>query len=374
MSLRSVVLSAIASPFLVGLVLAGCGSDDPPVASNPSLQAGPSIDELPAKLAEVVCGVAARCLGPSLPLFLRGEDCVTLNTRTIADGDIGASKRLVAEGKLVYDATKVQGCLDAYKAGGCAQLENRAPDACHAVFSGKVAPGSPCGAGPECEQGSFCQAGAGCPGTCATRKAAGLACVSDDACVDGLACVRGVCAARVGDGAACSDSGAACKSELLCIEKNDAKVGVCRSPTTVFVATNGTACDLSKGPYCAIGSVCQLDTISGSGATFVCTPPVASGAKCKVAVPDACPESEYCAVDFNAKPPILEATCTKRPTAGESCALSSARCAPYQVCEKGVCREKQRLGGACESAQGCYSKICKGGVCAEGLACEPGTN
>lgn len=364
------------------MVFAGCGgSDSGGSPAGTSSVAGPSISELPAKFAAVSCDVASQCFGADvLKIFLAGEDCVTRTQRAIEDGDIGYTQKLVADKKLTYDPAKAQACLDAYRAGGCAQLDTRAPSACDAVFGGKGAVGDACEVDSECSPGMFCQAGAACPGKCATRLAAGGACTDDDNCGDNLKCSNGKCAAPAAEGAACGGgTNVECKSGLSCqgADQDTGKPGTCKPGASVFSAKKGEACDAIQQKLCEPGLSCELTSATATGISWTCVAPYASGGACKLAYPAGCPSGEYCPVNLKAMPLKLDATCTKLPAVGETCGINSdgvpETCGPYAVCSAGKCVDKKRIDGACASNAECYSEHCKGGKCVIGLSCEPGS-
>lgn len=373
----------IAGGWLVGMgasVLVfggGCGEDDP--AGNTggiSAGGGPKIEDIPATFAKVLCDQQKACLGAGFEtIFLRGQDCTASFTKSIEDGDIGASKRLVAEGKLTYDPAKAQACLDAYKALTCAGLTNPAPPACSEIFGGKGTAGSACTIGPECGADHYCKAGSACPGVCTAKAAEGGACSESENCLAGLTCSSGVCAKQVGVGAAC-DAKRECEPGTLCIAESAVKDAPtsCKRTSDLFTVAIGDACDPTIGKFCGLDAACELQAIGASGATFACAARYGSGKPCKYGFPDGCPNDEYCPTDFGAKPPVLEGVCTKAPAPGAPCGKSGSNantCAPGDVCEKDVCVTKARLGASCTSSNGCYSGLCKAGVCAEGLACEP---
>ncbi|MCC6646007.1 MAG: hypothetical protein IT374_10605 [Polyangiaceae bacterium] len=363
------------------LALAGCGgSDSGGGAPGGGLGAtGPTLAELPAKFAQVSCDVANQCFGADvLKIYLGGEDCLTRTQRAIEDGDIGYAQQLVTDKKLTYDAAKAQACLDAYRAGGCAQLDMRAPAACNEVFGGKGAAGDACQIGAECSPGMFCQAGAACPGKCAALQAAGAACTDDDQCADGLKCTGGVCAAPAAEGEACGGGTKLdCKSGLACAGADDKtqKPGVCKQGASLFSVKKGETCDASSQKFCEIGATCELSEVSQAGIKWTCVAPYTSGGPCKLGFPGGCPSGEYCPVVLSGASPKLDAVCTKIPAAGEACGPGTdgtpTTCGPNAVCVGGKCADKQRVGGTCSSDEACYSEHCRDGKCIAGLSCEP---
>jgi hypothetical protein len=378
MALRSTMKKAVSLVFLAGwgvLGAAACGGDDDGGSGpGPSGGNGPALETLPNLLAKTVCEQQAACLGPLLDVYLRGQDCVKITQRTFEDGEFGTIASLVASGKLTYDAQKAQACLDGFAARTCTSPDNDAPDVCAEVYAGTGKTGDACTVGAECALDFFCEAGSVCPGSCAPKRKATEACAEDEQCSSGLSCLSGKCGAKVGKGGECG-GGIECVGGLICVGKDDAagKKGACDDVNAAFAAPVGAACDVANGPYCVPGAACQLDTVSATGASYVCVAPVASGAPCKLALPDACPDDEYCPVDLSTSPPVFEGVCTKRPAAGQPCGkgLTGDTCGAYEVCENGVCTDRQPIGGACTGSGTCYSGLCKAGVCAAGLSCEP---
>lgn len=346
-----------------------------------SASVGPTIDQVPAQLAKIICDQQKRCLGPAYDVFLGGTDCESNFLKSIEDGDIGASKRLADQGKLTYDPAKAKSCLDGYAALTCEGLTNPAPSGCDEIFGGKGTAGSACTINAECVPGTFCRAANACPGVCANKIAEGGDCRQTDECAAGLKCSSLKCSPVVALGAAC-DEKRECLADALCLPNGGGdEARSCQLSSTLFAAAVGAACDPAASIFCVPTATCELQSFSvAGGAVFGCAESYGSGKPCKYGFPDGCPDDEYCPTDFEAKPPVLEAVCTKRPAAGEPCGRrgnEADSCAPNDVCDQaadkksGTCLAKQRLGNACTKSAGCYSGVCKAGVCAEGLACEP---
>lgn len=342
---------------------------------------GVSIDQLAGKVADVYCELFKTCFGAFFDLQFRGTDCKTELGRRFEDGFVAALKKAIDEKRVIYHADKIQACLDAFKAGGCAIFGNRAPDACEAAIEGTVKTGGACTINDECEGRAFCKVDAMCPGACSALLAAGSACKGDDSCQDGLSCMRdgtgGKCKKPAGAGEACGDAPLLeCNAGLLCVgeDKKAMKAGTCKASADVFSVDSGGACDPGAGLLCKSGLSCRLESASMGMPVWKCASGVSSGAACNLAFPDQCPVGEYC----NGPNPGMgkfDGICAKLPTDGQACAGSfgSSGCAVGLTCDSsgasGICRKIERLGGTCTAASSCYSDRCSGGKCVPGDEC-----
>jgi hypothetical protein len=360
-----------------GLVVAvamtcSCGGSSD---SDGTPSSGPTIDEVPALLAQVYCDLMQTCMGPAFTVFMADQDCKTKVLPGIEDGTFAGMKAAIEKGTVKYDASKAQACIDAMKAEGCAISTKRSPDICKQAIAGTVATGGDCTVSAECTGDDWCK-GDTCPGKCAPREAAGVACRDDDACRDGMKCAIDQCAVPLAANATCTDSDQ-CDITTVCFGANasTSTSGTCRPASDVFKAKSGEACDLAKGQLCEAGLSCVIDQVSANP-TYKCTPVSAAGAACRFGAPEPCPTGQYCAgIDLASSPPKLDGTCTASPGDGQACAgaLGSA-CETGAVCDDTkVCRKPQHIGGACVNNTACYSGICQSGTCIAGTSCTPGT-
>jgi hypothetical protein len=178
-------------------------------------------------------------------------------------------------------------------------------------------------AGVECAGPRYCAfTGGVCPGVCTDLEASGAACQSDEACQDGLVCLvdaasgDGVCGALGGEGDTCSGDDR-CAAGASCVGADPATdtLGSCTSWSNRFTEAEGAACDPAGGQLCSEGLSCVVDGfVPGSGVTFSCSQPFASGAACQVGFPNACPVGEYCDADLATG--TVDGMCMKSPTAG----------------------------------------------------------
>lgn len=366
--------SMLGMGLVVGTALMmSCGgsSDDPgtPAAS------GPTLDQLPSMLVTVECSLLSQCAGPWLDLVLAGQDCKSWLLPQAEDKDFAGLKEDIDQGKVVYHPDKVQACLDALKAQGCAAFSNRLPAVCEDAFTGTVAAGGACTRNGQCQGDAYCKADTACPGACATREAEGATCSGDDSCQDGLKCMGspGKCRKPGGSGASCGAGNPDCDITTICLGADAASktAGVCKPMTEAFSGKEGDTCKIgdANGPLCQVGVSCVVDTTTPLA--FKCAAPSAAGAACKFGLPDACPVGQFCS-GLDITKADIDGTCTDVPGEGQPCAVTvgSPSCAKGMVCDDGnVCRTPQRIGGACANNKACYSEYCKGGTCVAGDAC-----
>jgi hypothetical protein len=330
------------------------------------------IDQLPAKIAQMQCGVVQACLGEAYELLLPGMDCETMFGRQVEDGDWTNIRKAIDEGRVVYHGDKAQACLDAWAAMGCDTVVNRAPDICEEALTGTVDDGGDCTVDAECKGRLFCKSDGACPGKCSALLGEGAACHDSDECESGLACDDTLqkCARPGKKGDACGAGKPDCMLGLLCLGASQTASGTCKELSEVFSEPAGSSCDIEHGPWCAIGSSCVVESWTANGPKATCKAPVGTGATCGVGVPNQCPADEYCNADLAHG--SFTGTCTALPKAGEDCVLMAGMtpCAPYHVCDStGKCRLLQRLGAACQEDVECYSENCVGGVCTATNAC-----
>lgn len=363
---RLVALVAAAAPVVL---LGACGSSDEGGGNG----GGTSVPlaDVPGMAAEVLCDNIEQCVDPTLfSLFTNGEDCVATNTRQIAEGDFAAIDAAVQDGRVVYRGDLVQDCLDGLAALGCDALASNTVEACNLALQGTVDEGGDCELDEECKGTLYCKANGACPGTCSPREAPGASCELDDQCDDGLVCAQGACVAPGKEGAACNDA-TPCRFDFLCVGEDDTAgtPGTCKAGSDVFTNTTGQPCDLVGGSWCAAGSHCAAVDVTMQGeVVWECVAAVGSGAACNAAVPDMCPDGEYCDVPQD----MIAGTCAPMPVDGEPCVENgfTAQCATGHRCDGGTCRKRQGNGGSCSDDDVCFSDNCTGGVCAPSKACE----
>ncbi len=358
---------------LVGFLAVGaavaCGS----TSDGGSGGGGVPLEDIPARFADASCKAVRACFGGAYDALLGGESCEG-SAMAAVDDLIGDLKRRIDDGKLTYDGKAVDACLAAIEARGCGFTDE--PEACEAVFEGAVAAGGDCGASEECVAEHYCKASGACPGKCAPLEGAGGRCTHDDDCRDGLACSEGgECQAPAASGDRCGGaSDPECAPGLICVgaDEEAQTSGNCRALDELLSGKEGDDCDPLSGPLCGAGLSCVFEGFDETTGTLLatCAKKLAAGADCNIGFPDPCPSDEFCAAETM----MLSGTCEKRPGAGSPCAsgpFSDApdTCAPNTRCDGGSCRERQKIGGSCETDDVCLSEHCVGGKCAPAGGC-----
>jgi hypothetical protein len=314
---------------------------------------------LTAVSARSTCGVPAALLLSSAGLL-----------------DVPAS---VAAGRLSYNDSNAQGCLDAILAAPCdPRLYDRAARAaCHNVIAPAVSTGGACFGDEECV-GGRCVGAPGCRGVCVAYPPPGAACAPASAttplkescdptvqyCGGGGDGGGPVCQAKKGRGVACA-SADECSYDLVC-------AATCADPPT---AKRGAACDdgtpCEAGNYCAAGRCAQLakrgtpcDAPNGCEPYSVC-----AGGRC-VAWLDlgrACDSDVACPADLSCQAGACALAAAALPGPGAAC---TGACAEGLYCDTGRCAYLIGREGKC-SGDGCAPGLaCSDGRClAPGLAC-----
>ncbi len=354
----------------VAALLAACGGDSDSDIADSSVP----LADLPGLYAGAACKAAQSCYGALYAVFTAGEDCAKTYETAISD-DLPRLEQGIEAGTVVYDGSKVKACLSAVEKSGCGL--NGEPPECTAALDGTVEVGGDCQMNTECKGGdTLCKVEAACPGKCAKKGLAGADCERESDCTAALKCSKDTnkCVAPAAEGQACEGGGTApeCQPGLFCLgsDNDGKKPGSCKTLADGFSGKSGDACWFEGKPACTTDLRCVVESIdfaTGKIATK-CGAGFASGAACKIAIPDGCPTGEYCKVAAKA----IDGTCTPRPKAGEPCGklFDDDVCAADTRCEGGQCRPRQNLGGKCSTDEVCYSDNCASGGCAPSGACK----
>ena len=332
-----------------------------------------TLTELPPVYAKALCDAQRSCLGDLLSILLPGESCET-NAETSIRDELPRIEQAIAAGKVRYDGTKLQACLDKVRAQGC--TNGPEPAECTAAVDGTVAVGGDCSMSLVCAGGeTYCKTDASCPGKCAPRETAGGLCTRDSECAANLRCSEQTqrCVEPAAQGAACGAGAPDCRGGLFCVgaDDNAGRQGQCQTLDNAFSVTAGDSC-LMSAPFCEPNLRCVVENFNQATgmATTRCAQPVASAAPCQLAYPDVCPGDQYCAVATGS----LTGTCTAKPGNGQPCVRRTQdedpMCAPNTRCDGGTCRQLQKLGGSCQTDDVCYSGNCIASGCAPAGACE----
>jgi hypothetical protein len=335
---------------------------------------GTPLSDAPAVLSKALCTVAASCLVSAWDLFLKGQDCETLEQTSIQQSDFALIQPALDAHRATYDGTKVQACADAIQNGGCSFFTTRLQSACPGLITGTVDAGGDCTLSAECKDGLYCKTSTTCPGTCTTLESVGGDCEKNDACKDGLVCSDATkkCIQQVAEGAGCGGTTKAeCLAGLWCANATATASGTCKKIDEVYAVAEGSSCDPTKTLLCKSGLSCALTGLDATTQklTYMCEKP-ATSTSCHAGYPETCPVGQYCELTgLVAVPPSVGGTCKPLPGDGAPCAsanpadTSKSFCTNTAVCVSGTCHAIQNLGAACTTNEECFSKVCAKGTC-----------
>lgn len=344
-----------------------------------------TLDGFLASYAKAVCETSERCwssLAEGYESF--GQSCAEVWEVRLKQGAFSNLAAAIADGRIEYDADAAQACLDAIGALSCEDdLDVNLGDDCEGAFVGSLEAGADCTLDVECGAGLQCVVGASCPGTCGPRVPLGGACTRENRCEAGLACLtdaqeQGTCIVLSRPGESCS-SPRSCPTFYTCLDLDSSdpeSTGTCEPRDQLFSAKLDEPCAFGGAPgrLCEPGLVCSYGDEAGS-LTGVCRELVGSGEGCTLALPEPCPDGEYCRIsDLKATP--LAGVCSKRPELGDACANPGGfpvACPINAYCSEqtGVCEACKPLGETCAKDDNCLSLTCANQKCAAPLECEP---
>ena len=345
------------------------------------------IEQVPEVLAEAYCTLRQRCeQGLSTNGFvMAGEDCVLLTKKRLELNGLELLAAAVSAGRIEYHPELMQACHDAITAQECQDTIQRDLPACEAAITGGAALGEPCKLSEECEGSLICDTHVSCPGTCAERYGEGVRCSVDADCADGFGCdfYSGACKKTVNVGEACEGaSNLQCLPGMFCAKDVEEVLTMNRPAGTCADISRGQparTCDPLRGLLCGANELqdpgrCVLESLAESSAAWACVDGL--GDTCGLALPEQCPDGQYCPVDYDALDRgVLTATCTRLPLPGEPCASRPLLptilpwCAPYARCDNRICRELGEVGASCSDDEQCYTGFCARSQCARIHAC-----
>ncbi len=347
------------------------------------------IEQVSETLAEAYCTLRQRCeQGLSTNGFvMAGEDCVLLTKKRLELNGLERLAAAVSAGRIEYHPELMQACHDAITAEECRDTTVRDLPACEAAITGSAALGEPCNLSEECQGSLICDTHVSCPGTCRERYGEGVRCSVDADCADGFGCdfYSGACQKTVDVGEACEGGpDLQCLPGLFCAKEVEEALTMNRPAGTCAYISRGQpggtpACDLLQGLLCGITEVqgparCVLESLVEDTATWACDDGL--GDTCGLALPEQCPDGQYCPVDYDALDRgVFKATCTPLPLPGEPCAYRPLlgtilpTCAPYARCDNRTCKELGEVGAFCSDDEQCYTGYCARSQCARIHAC-----
>ncbi len=325
----------------------------------------------------------------------------------------------IAAGRVAYDASKLDACINDSKATFC-DSNRIGPGAasCKQVFRGLVPLGSSCyapmfsGVGDslmlnECD-GGYCTASyQTCPGRCTKYAAATEACSnSGPYCADGLFCDGANCRPQLGLSAACDDVMRRCAPLLACGPHDADGAFTCE---TKKEEGQGCTYDTECYRFICLQGICRAGHEGESCAAFgkcdpgfkcagrACVKPLAADAPCTTGY-EACADGLACEIVGldDAGSPVGACHPSRAGTDGQPC--FNGQCGAGFWCDRsagfrGTCKSPAGEGGTCEPSvvESCAAglacndaKVCQmpggpGGpcspdwtrTCADGLACKP---
>ncbi|MBK8172090.1 MAG: hypothetical protein IPK60_17340 [Sandaracinaceae bacterium] len=346
------------------LVLSGCSSESPPMASG-------SPDEFYAALLSKRCELAFACTnlgseGSVLPQVSGSRaGCEELLAQTGGYGPRGLPTASTTTG-LAFNSDKAQACIDAMTCGTV--LDNRMPVACREVFDGAIAEHGDCEIDAECHgPNMYCREATpdACGGTCeASSVALGESCSASEECF-------------------VSDE----RSEVVCHFDSDG--AACRTPQDV-VSMAGETCGRTRVGTTVTVAKCAtgLDCVSAIGGTATCGGAFAPNGTCS--------NDAGCAADLI----CIGGTCMERAfanAAGDACASdgSAPNCNPLFRLTCGTSGMCEPIGGTgttgdactnsevfsvpcdarhfCDASEHCIPRHPDGAECGGGAQCESGS-
>jgi hypothetical protein len=339
---------------------------------------GPAPSELPNLFAGYLCVEVENCFDSATIYTQYGKaGCQARLKAELEDSEFKYLLDAINAGRVRYDASAAQGCLDKIQGLGCSFETTRVlkQPPCDRAFQGSVKLGGNCAVNADCVGASFCKLGDSCPGICTRQQKAGASCEKNDQCEQGLTCARnGTCTEPSKRGKSCGGGVAAqCAADLECIDADSAqhKAGTCKGPGDLLVGQLGEACDPTSNRLCVDGLSCAAQNTSNAIPSFACAKPAEADAPCQFGLPTPCPDDQYCDADLSMGQ--FSGTCRDLPAAGEACTntLGARACTPGLECDSDQqCHPANRLGQPCVSNRGCAGGSCVSGKCQRPKGCK----
>jgi hypothetical protein len=334
------------------------GGTDVDAYVPPLPPADPEILAVASSFSAAICSALKACVGPTKLSELVGrESCGDRVAAELLAQDFALLGQSIEQGRVVYDDSQLQACLDGVAAMGCAIATDSFPTACEETIKGTIAVGAACKIDSDCEGTAFCQM-TGCPSLCAALLDEGSACHRDEDCGDGLVCDAGTCTAPAQVGDACAGtSGKTCALGLNCWGASDDQPGSCHTNAETLARDEGETCE-PGGVLCKEGLSCVWNGFT----EFHCEDQASRGGPCHPGLPGQCPGGQYC----NSLDVTTLGTCTRLPTMDERC-VANGQCAAGFACIPGepdpICARINHNGSPCATDAACRSHYCNAGIC-----------
>ena len=329
--------------------------------------------EVPGEFAGAICDALETCVGMrKLADITGGEDCEARLKAELEAGELAYIDDSITAGRVLYNPSKLEECLDGIREMSCDVVSDTYPDACVDVLAGNVPLDDECAISSECEGTAFCSGRLACRAPQAVAPE-GDECLADDECGDARS-VTGLRAPRAhlhragSEGDDCGgNTGIKCALALVASNFTEDSAGECTTHAEILVGDRDDVCN-PAGTLCKDGFSCL--PVNAEPEEWRCLAMVRADEACQLALPGQCPNGQYC----NAEAFFTEGTCVDLPVDGEACVLTQLLCAPGAACviegEDPVCREIVDNGEPCTGNGACRSGNCVDGECAPPTVCE----
>jgi hypothetical protein len=161
---------------------------------------GVAIDDAPAEVAVDLCDKIYECCSAEELMNIQGigtsKGQCEFSVALFVQLQVAQVKPAIAAGRVAYDGTALERCLNDYGARSCDMLRGIESFQCEGLIVPQQSPGDPCGVTPECIDG-YCVGGGDAQnpdGECAPTKANGIDCAADVECQSGFCDTSGACA------------------------------------------------------------------------------------------------------------------------------------------------------------------------------------
>jgi hypothetical protein len=336
-----------------------------------------AIGDLAHEVSIAVCNLLQSCLvGSSLAKYYGATtQCLSQIEPSATDQLVSQLTAAIARGTATYNGSAARTCLDSYAQLDCDYSNEQALLAkCSGAWPGSIATGGSCVSNLECSgsmTAAVCASDGTCPGQCQARSALGQNCKSDDDCQLGLKCSSktDVCVPGLKIGDPCvsgDDTNGACNGMTQCVQDLNSNQYHCSRLSAAVGLSEGQICDSMLS--CDGSLICTATgelTDASSSNVFRCQKPVSSGGACRYAIGNACPDGEYCPMQYS-DVATGGAHCTAQVAPNQTCqGLYAYECQNSGRCSitSKKCILRQRIGGTCETNGDCFSNVCTNSVC-----------
>ena len=337
-------------------------------------------ETIAALVAHQYCKAFRRCRPDVRPEHVLHRDVCIDQLGTQITEQLRPVREVIAEGRAVYEPSRLRICLDVMEASSCRDVDLQIfESACAGIVLGRTPIGTTFETDAECMQG-FCTGEDGCPISCNRLSDVGESCAVDGdlQCKAGLDCDRDdecqrkeEIQLRGGLGQLCHVH--PCESGLRCVRLPEP---TCVPFGVVYGQVEGQACRSSTDERpelgCGPGLVCSFPEAASVMGDGVCRAMPREGETCHLTIGGSnawCASGLFCE-GLNPVGGDLSGQCRKIPGINTPCGdfFGSPRvCGRNERCDDGICSEKAENGETCTRDRECRRGRCREGRCA--LSC-----